>query len=139
MIGGRLLLHRRRTNKMFAASRSSHDAGKGYVTIVGILAESAVLYSSCCLIFVVFLQTNSPALNWWGGPLSAASVRGCVSEFPIFTLIPGSFLTVPMSIVDHPSHGHGYQCQLDFRKRCRVHCFQIVDVGCLVTQHKTRE
>jgi hypothetical protein len=76
-ISFKLLLHKRRIARQSSGLRSS-DAD--YVGVVGILVESAVVYSGSCLIFVIMDALNSPSLVWIGAIQSAGTVRISLSH-----------------------------------------------------------
>jgi hypothetical protein len=71
MICVKLLSHKR---QMVNPAKAFKDNGVTYITIVGVLIESAAVYSGTCLIYVILTATSSPAAAWFGGVLSAASV-----------------------------------------------------------------
>jgi amino acid transporter len=71
MICFKLLRHRR---LMAHKSDAFRDHRSTYLSIVGILVESAVPYAACCWIWVVLSITNNPAVDWFDGVITAASV-----------------------------------------------------------------
>jgi hypothetical protein len=68
----KLLRHKRQMSRQSGAFR---DNSAVYLSIVGILVESAMFYSACCWIWVGLIITNNPAIDWFDGILTAASVR----------------------------------------------------------------
>jgi hypothetical protein len=64
-----------RKHKMARQSGAFRDNGVAYLSIVGILVESAVLYTAICWIWVGLSITNNPAIDWFDGILTAGSVR----------------------------------------------------------------
>jgi hypothetical protein len=79
MICYKLLRHRR---LMAHKSGAFRDHRSTYLSIVGILVESAVPYAACCWIWVILSITNNPAVDWFDGVITAASVccLCCVSS-----------------------------------------------------------
>jgi hypothetical protein len=45
-----------------------------YISIVGIVAESAVIYSITTLTFAILIARKDPNQRWWEGPMTSASV-----------------------------------------------------------------
>jgi hypothetical protein len=82
MIAGRLLLHRHRMRAAIGISQSSMRRGGQYLTIASVLIESAFVYAGICTIFVILLQKKSPAVGWWNGLITAASVREFLLRTP---------------------------------------------------------
>jgi hypothetical protein len=72
MIVIKLLLHRRRSINI------SHGyTGDVYISVIGVLAESAALYTIATLTYVVLNAYENPARTWWQGIMMAMSVS-CV-------------------------------------------------------------
>jgi hypothetical protein len=93
----KLFLHKRQMAKQFIGKRTS-DAN--YVSILGILMESAAFYSGSCLIFVILDVTGNPSSVWFSGVLSAASVSVPVL-YDAIQLAQYSLVSVP--ILDYPT------------------------------------
>jgi hypothetical protein len=62
MIVLKLLHHRRAVNKQLAAAGN----GLGYISLSGILAESAALYTICTIAYIPMVRSSSPVQIWWG-------------------------------------------------------------------------
>jgi hypothetical protein len=109
MIAFRLLLHRRHMRVATGVVHSSSRGGKHYLSIVGILVESAFTYASICTVFLILFKINSPAVEWWASLMTVASVRevDCDGEYRLTLLL----LPVLLPVVDSASHlfGHGRQ------------------------------
>jgi hypothetical protein len=79
MICLKLLRHNRQLSSIQPQLSQRCGTKVTYVSIVGILVESAAVYSAACFIFVILTATNSPAQSWFGGVISAASVSSIAS------------------------------------------------------------
>jgi hypothetical protein len=106
MIVFRLLLHRHHMRAATGVVQSSNRGGKQYLSIVGILVESAFTYASICTVFLILFKINSPALEWWGSLLTVASVRevDCGGEYRLTLLL----FPVLLPVVDRASHLFGH-------------------------------
>jgi hypothetical protein len=100
MIAAKLLQHRRALGKHLASSSS----GIGYVSLTGILAESAVVYTISSIAFIPMFRSDSPVQLWWGQVVGSLAVRlHCLfSE----RSAPHSHI-VPQPGIHHPSRGDG--------------------------------
>jgi apolipoprotein N-acyltransferase len=95
------MLHRYRMQTAFGISQASMRGGGQYLTIVGVLIESAFVYAGVCTVFVILLHKNSPATGWWNGIVTAASVRvfALHANYEYLTL-----RSVSLPVMDHSSH-----------------------------------
>jgi hypothetical protein len=71
MIAVKLLLHRRSMVSSHVRSLVSHDV---YISAVGVLAESAALYSASLIVFVSLRATGNLSYKWFEGVMMAMSV-----------------------------------------------------------------
>jgi hypothetical protein len=70
MIIIKLLQHRRALGKHLALTSS----GVGYVSLMNILAESALLYTASTVTFIPMFRSDSPIQIWWGQVVGSLAV-----------------------------------------------------------------
>jgi hypothetical protein len=73
MITAKLLLHRRRTPNR-NVFRADGPIGDVYISAIGVLAESAALYTISTLTYVILNTYENPARTWWIGVMMSMSV-----------------------------------------------------------------
>jgi hypothetical protein len=73
MIVTKLLLHRRRMRRHLVCE-SGGVVGDVYISAIGVLAESAGLYSGSLIIYVVLYARQSPEVIWFSAVIMSASV-----------------------------------------------------------------
>jgi hypothetical protein len=73
MIAGKLLLHRHRTRRHSFTPSDGHR-GDIYISAIGVLAESAALYTISTLTYVILDAYENPARTWWMGVMMSMSV-----------------------------------------------------------------
>jgi hypothetical protein len=78
-----------------------------YMSIVAIVVESAALYTTCSVIFVILDNVRSPAGFWFGAVVNCSAVR-----FPFLWNPRGTDrVTVPESRLDYPARRNWIQQQ----------------------------
>jgi hypothetical protein len=92
MICFMLLRHRR---LMMRQGGALCDKSIPYLSIIAILVESAVPYAVCSWIWVVLSITSNPAIDWFNGVFTAASVSS-LNSVPVIsakavTVLRGGF------------------------------------------------
>jgi hypothetical protein len=70
MIALKLIQHRRALNTQLAASAN----GLGYISLAGVLAESAVLYTICTVAYIPMMRISEPVQIWWGLVVNSLAV-----------------------------------------------------------------
>jgi hypothetical protein len=112
MICAKLLWHRRQVAP-FIGSTVSTGTKDSFVSITGILAESAAFYTVACIVFLVLSHMPGTAQSWWAGILSSSSVSS-----PAVSPLPEALtqLIVPLPRVDHPANCNGH-CRANWQQR----------------------
>jgi hypothetical protein len=113
MIVTKLLLHRRRMRRHLVCE-SGGVVGDVYISAIGVLAESAGLYSGSLIIYVVLYARQSPEVIWFSAVIMSASVSELLHVS--ITREAEDVHAVSEPSVDHPSHCDG----LDLHQKWRV-------------------
>jgi hypothetical protein len=98
MIAAKLLFHQRQLKQHNVSSNV-------YISAVGILAESAVLYSTSLIVYVILVARNSPATIWFSAVIMSASVSTHCS--PAHAIIHCRPAVLEPSL-DHPPRFNGH-------------------------------
>jgi hypothetical protein len=77
-----------------------------YVSIVAIIVESAALYATCSVVFVILDHVRSPAGFWFGAVVNCSAVRSSFRSNSQGT----DRQTVSQSRLDHPARCDWVQC-----------------------------
>jgi hypothetical protein len=99
-----LLLHRYGLGKHNINISDDH-IGDVYISAIGMLAESATLYTISTLTYVVLNAYENPARTWWTGVMMSMSMSCLLALSQIIKSLFG--LIVLESIADYSSNYHG--------------------------------
>jgi hypothetical protein len=83
MIVLKLLQHRRALNKRLATSAN----GLGYISLAGVLAESAALYTISTIAYIPMIRFSDQVQIWWGIVVNSFAVRAFCTILSIYLLM----------------------------------------------------